>query len=351
MSDSFALCCALFTMLWFFDYLESNKKQWLFLHILFFIFTLMTRPMYALLLIPFALHLAVTKPFQYKKRIPLLIAWLGMIIVAVIIYAVLHGNDWRVLLDQYGSVIPTIGDIVLTIGIVLKSVGPAMVVAFFVGLVYLLIKRPPHLIFLLSLIIVFTLYVSSWYHNGSFDIERYSLLITALLLLIAGYCFQWGLPGKILYGSTLLCSFVMVGIGLLHPAATYNAYAFSHTSMDDYIVKASQISQQKEPDIELQTEIDLSDVVTSSDVIFHWGNDWSKSQLVLQGDQLPKRASLVSIDSDQELSIALKEYAAHRIYLLRGVYASYVAITGQQPQRRVLKGRSVVYFVEPQAQP
>jgi len=78
-------------------------------------------------------------------------------------------------------------------------------------------------------------------------------------------------------------------------------YAFSENHFINYAAKASQLNLQTKADGDLQAYQNLAGYINDQDVVFHWDKDWGMPKLLLAGEHLPKKALLVSIDSEEAL--------------------------------------------------
>ena len=348
MSDIFALFFILYAMVFFIDFTEKDRKKYLWLSSLFLYIALMSRVLYGLVLLPFIVFWLVTKKqFNLKNLIYISGNWSLTILFTIFSYGLFHNFDFLAFLSNYGSVIPNLKEFLLSSIIILKSIGPIMILISGLGLIYLFRKNKKYFYFLLTLLVVFFCYLASWYQNGSFDIERYSILMTVILLITAGYCLVINKTTRILFGISLIISLFLFIRGVNLPLNQYSSYGFSENHFINYALKAAQLSQQTKVDLDLRTYQDLADYIDNQDIVFHWQNDWIMPKLLLAGTHLPKKALLVSIESEKDLEEQLTKYQGKKIYLLRGAYDTYLEIMEKyKPIKSIsLKNRSVINFI------
>ncbi len=348
MSDVFALFFILYSIVFFLDFTDKDKNKYLWLSNLFLYFALMSRVLYGLILLPFVVFWFVfSKQFNLRKFIYIISSWFLTLLAIVFTYGLFHNFDFLVVFSGYGSVIPNFRELLLSSIIILKSVGPIMIFISGLGLIYLF-KRNRHYFYFFSIfLVVFFCYLSSWYRNGSFDIERYSILITVILLIIAGYCLVVNKITRVLFAICLVILLFLFIKGLGLPLGQYSAYAFSDKNFMNYAIKAAQLEQQTKIDLDLQTYQDLAGYIDNQDIVFHWGNDWIMPKLLLAGAHLSKKALLVSIQSKDDLEEKLTEYENKKIYLLRGVYDMYFEIAGEHKpiESIILNNQSIINFI------
>jgi len=347
-SDIFALFFVLYAMVFFIDFTEKDKNKYLWLSSLFLYFALMTRVLYGLVLLPFIIFWFISnKQYNFQKLIYIISSWSLTILFMIFTYGLFHDFDFLAFLSGYGSVMPNLKEFLLSSAIILKSIGPTMILMSGLGLIYLFKKDKKYFYFILSFLAVFFCYLSSWHRNGSFDIERYSILMTVILLIVAGYCLVINKLTKVLFGISLIISLFLFIKGVNLPLNQYSAYGFSESNFINYVVKASQLKQQIKTDSDLQTYQDLAGYIDNQDLIFYWRNDWIMPKLLLAGAHLPKKALLVSIKSTEDLEEQLAKYQNREIYLLRGAYDAYLEIMEKyKPIKSIaLKNRSVINFI------
>ena len=331
MSDIFALFFILYAIVFFIDFVEKDKNKYLWLSSLFLYLTLMTRVLYGLVLLPFIIFWFISKKqFNFKKLVYISGNWSLAIIATVFTYGLFHNFDFFSFLTGYGSVIPSFKEFLLSSAIILKSVGPAMIFISGLGLIYLFKKDRKYFYFLLSFLVVFFCYLSTWHKNGFFDIERYSILMTVILLIMAGYCLTVNRTTGILFGISLLISLFLFIEGVNLPLDKYqtygSTYGLSENHFINYEAKASQLSLQTKINNNLLAYNDLAGYINDQDIIFHWHKDWIMPKLLLAGAHLPKKALLVPIESEEDLEEKLAEYQNKKIYLLGNVYDIYLGI-------------------------
>jgi len=352
MSDIFALFFILYAIVFFIDFVEKDKNKYLWLSSLFFYLALMSRVLYGLVLLPFIVFWIVSKKqFNLKKLFYIITNWSLAVMIMVFTYGLFHNFDFLIVFSGYGSVIPSFKEFLLSSAIILKSIGPVIVFMSGLGLIYLFKRNKKYFYFLLSLLIVFFCYLSTWYRNGLFDIERYSILLTVILLIISGYCLIVNKTTRILFGISLLMSLSLFIKGIDLPLDQYRThgltYAFSENYLVNYAAKASQLNSQTKIDANLLAYRDLADYINHQDVVFYWSNDWIRPKLLLAGTHLPKKALLVSIESKEDLEEKLDKYQDKRIYLLRGAYDTYLEIMDKYKpiETAVLNNRYIISFI------
>lgn len=349
MSDVFALFFVLYTIVFFMKFIETDRNKYLWLSNLFLYFGLMSRVLYALIVISFAIYWFVNnrKEFNFKKVLILLGGWITTIFLMIFTYGLFNNFNFFSFLSNYGSVTPTFKESIASSLIILKSVGFPMFLMSGLGLVYLFKKNRKYFYLTFTLLAVFFVYLSSWYRNGWFDIERYSMLLTIILLLVAGYCLVVNRTTRILFISSFIILIFLFLKGVNQPLDQYRTYGFSDGYFADYMIKAAQLNQQTKTDLDLQTYQDLAGYIDNQDVVFHWQNDWIMPKLLLSGAHLENKALLVSIESEEDLEKNLAKYQDRKIYLLRGAYDTYLGIMSEHKPVKsgVLNNRSVVNFI------
>ncbi|MBU4339257.1 glycosyltransferase family 39 protein [Patescibacteria group bacterium] len=352
MSDIFALFFIFYSIVFFIDFIEKDKNKYLWLSSLFFYLALMSRILYGLVLLSFIVFWLVSKKqFNLKKLTYIIANWFLAIMAVVFTYGLFHNFDFLIVFSGYGSAIPSFKEFLLSSVIILKSIGSIMVFMFGLGMIYLFKRNRKYFYFLLSLLIVFFCYLSTWYRNGFFDIERYSILMTVILLIIAGYCLAINKTMRILFGVSLFALLLAFINGIDLPLDKYSAngltYAFSENHFINYAAKASQLSLQTKNDGDLLAYQNLAEYINDQDVVFYWDKDWGMPKLLLAGAHLPKKALLVSISSEEDLKEKLVEYQDKRIYLLRGAYDTYLEIMDRYKpiETAVLNDRYIVRFI------
>jgi len=351
-SDIFALFFVLYAMVFFIDFTEKDKNKYLWLSSLFLYFALMTRVLYGLVLLPFIIFWFISnKQYNFQKLIYIISSWSLTILFMIFTYGLFHNFDFLAFLSSYGSVMPNLKEFLLSSIIILKSVGPIMILIFGLGLIYLFRKNKKYFYFLLILLVVFFCYLSSWYRYGLFDIERYSILMTVILLMTAGYCLVINKTTRVLFGIFLIISLFLFIKGVNLPLNQYSSYGLTYGFSENYFVnyaaKASQLSLQTKIDGDLRTYQDLSDYIDNQDVVFYWHRDWAISKLLLTGAHLPRKALLVSIESREDMEEKLVEYQDRKIYLLRGAYDIYSEVMEKHSsvESIVLNNQSVINLI------
>jgi len=351
-SDIFALFFVLYAMVFFIDFTEKDKNKYLWLSSLFLYFALMTRVLYGLVLLPFIIFWFISnKQYNFQKLIYIISSWSLTILFMIFTYGLFHDFDFLAFLSGYGSVMPNLKEFLLSSTIILKSIGPTMILMSSLGLIYLFKKDKKYFYFILSFLAVFFCYLSSWHRNGSFDIERYSILMTVILLIVAGYCLVINKLTKVLFVISLLLSLSLFVRGINLPLSQYKTYGITYGFSENYFInyeaKASQLSLQTKIDGDLRTYQDLADYINDQDIVFYWHKDWAMSKLSLAGTHLSKKALLVSIESKEDLEEKLDKYQDKKIYLLRGAYDAYLEIMEKyKPIKSIaLKNRSVINFI------
>jgi hypothetical protein len=348
MSDIFALFFILYVIVFFIDFTEKNSFKFLWLSNLFLYFALMSRVLYGLVFLPFIVFWFISKSqFNYRKVIYIINSWFFTILAMIITYGLFHNFNFFAFLSSYGSIMPNFKEFLLSSSIILKSVGPMMILMSGLGLIYLFKRNKKYFYFFLSFLITFLCYLSFWYKNGSFDIERYSILITVILLIIAGYCLVVNKITRILFLTSLVISSFIFVRGLNLPSNQYNTYIFADKYFLNYALKASQLKQQTKVDLDLQTYQDLSGYIDNQDIVFHWNNDWIMPKILLTGAHLSKKAILIDIESKEDLENKLIKYQDKKIYLLRGAYDTYIEIKDSYKpvESIILNDRSVINFI------
>ncbi|PIR07194.1 MAG: hypothetical protein COV55_00430 [Candidatus Komeilibacteria bacterium CG11_big_fil_rev_8_21_14_0_20_36_20] len=264
-------------------------------------------------------------------------------------YFLINNFSISILFSNYGSTLPNIGELFKTIWIILKSVGIFMWLPSSLGFYYLYKNNREYFYLFLSLILIFILYISSWYRNGMFDIERYSICIIIILLLVSVCTVKIGKIWSIIFTTLFIISLIIVIRGLKKPVNFYQTYASVNNILLDYQLKSSQVAQHKLIDGDVQTYNDLAKIIRNNEVVFYWKNDWAIPGLILAGDHLETPAKLVAIDSEETLRKELVKYADHKVYLLRGVYDTYLSMGNKYKilENILVKERSLVYFISP----
>ncbi|MBU2472660.1 glycosyltransferase family 39 protein [Patescibacteria group bacterium] len=354
MSDVFALFFILYAIVFFMDFVEKDKNKYLWLSSLFLYFTLMTRILYGLVLFPFIIFWFISKKqFNYRKIIYIINSWFFTILTMIITYGLFHNLDFFSFLSSYGSVMPSFKEFLSSSAIILKSIGPVMILMSGLGLIYLFKKDKKYFYFLSSLLVVFFCYLSSWYRNGLFDIERYSILMTVILLIIAGYCLVINKITRVLFIIAFLLSLSLFFRGINLPFDQYKNYGltfvFSENHFVNYEAKVSQLSLQAKGDGDLLAYQSLANYINDQSVVFHWHKDWAMPKLLLAGAHLSNKALLVTIESEEDLEKKLVKYQDKRIYLLRGAYDTYLGIMDKYKpiETEVLNNRYIINFIPP----
>jgi len=348
MSDIFALFFILYAIVFFIDFIEKDSYKYLWLSNLFLYTALMSRVLYGLVLLPFIIFwFILKKQFNFRRFIDVVISWFITVSVMIFTYGLFHNFNFLIIFSGYGSVLPNLKEFLLSSIIILKSVGPIMILISGLGLIYLFKENKKYFYFFLSFLVIFFCYLSTWYRNGSFDIERYSILITVILLIIAGYCLTINKITRVLFIISLIISLFIFIKGIDLPLNQYNTYVSVDKSFLNYAFKASQLKQQTKIDLDLQIYQDLADYIDNKDIVFHWSNDWIMPKLLLSGAHLPKKAILVSIESKEDLEDKLIKYKDKKIYLLRGAYDTYIEIIDNYKpvESIILNNQSVINFI------
>ncbi len=346
MGDVLALLFALLSLSYFLDYYKYNKIKPLLFSGLFLYLSLMIRVVYGLFFIPFIIFWFKNKKNESKNSLYSFGIFVATLALMLLSYFLINNFSISILFSGYGSTLPSVGEFFKTTWIVLKSTG-IFVWFFIIPGFYYLYKNNKNIFYLLSsLFLLFLLYVSSWYHNGAFDIERYAIFLTIILLFVSIYTITVNKIWKWAYMGLFAISVIVLLSGLAKPVNFYQTYATHDNIFTDYKLKASQVAQHKLIDGDVQTYSDLADIIEKDDVVFHWKNDWAIPRLILSGDHLDDPAKLVAIDSEEVLESELNQYSGQKIYLLRGVYDTYISSQVRpRPQRLFLNNRSVVYFI------
>ncbi|MFC1700728.1 hypothetical protein ACFLZ0_01145 [Patescibacteria group bacterium] len=348
MSDIFALFFILCAIVFFIDFVEENKKKYLWLSNLFLYCTLMSRVLYGLVFLPFIIFWFISnKQYNYKKIIYIISNWLFTILLMIFTYGIFHDFNFLAFLSSYGSAIPTLKEIWLSSCIIFRTVGSPMFLISVLGLIFLFKRDKRYFYFLSIFLLIFILYLSSWYRNGLFDIERYSILLIVILLINAGYCLVVNKITRVLFFTFLVISLFLFAKGIYLPLNQYSSYVKADNYFIDYMVKASQFIQQTKVDGDLTTYQDLANYINDQDIIFYWKNDWIMPKLLLAGAHLQKKALLISIESKEDLIEKLDKYQNKKIYLLRGAYETYLEVMSdyRPVKNMVLGNRSIVYFI------
>jgi len=353
MSDIFALFFILYAIVFFIDFVEKDKNKYLWLSSLFLYLSLMTRVLYGLIIAPLAVYWLVNhrKELNFKRILTLSGGWLAAIFLMIFTYGLFNDYNFFSFLSNYGSVMPTFKEFIASSLIILKSVGFPMFLTSGLGLIYLFKKNRKYFYFILSLLAVFFIYLAGWYRYGWFDIERYSIFLTVILLIVAGYCLIVNKITRILFVISLLISLSLFARGINLPLSQYKTYGITYGFSENYFInyeaKASQLSLQTKIDGDLRTYQDLADYINDQDIVFYWHKDWAMSKLSLAGANLSKKALLVSIESKEDLEEKLDKYQDKRIYLLRGAYDTYLEIMEKyRPvESIILKNRSIINFI------
>ena len=354
MSDIFALFFILYAIVFFIDFTEKDKNKYLWLSSLFLYLTLMTRVLYGLILLPFIIFWFVSKKqFDFKNLISIAGKWFLTIVVMLFTYGLFQGFDSFSFLIGYGSGGTTLKEFLLSSAIILKSVGPVMILMSGLGLIYLFKKDKKYFYFLSSFLVVFFFYLSTVYRVGFFDIERYSILMTVILLIMAGYCLVVNKTTRVLFIIAFLFSLSLFMRGINLPFDQYKnygtTYGYSENHFVNYEAKASQLSLQAKGDGDLLAYQSLADYINDQDVVFHWHKDWAMPKLLLAGAHLTNKALLVAIESEEDLEKKLEQYQDKRIYLLRGAYDTYLGIMDKYKpiETAILNNRYVISFIPP----
>ncbi|MBU2472672.1 glycosyltransferase family 39 protein [Patescibacteria group bacterium] len=354
MSDIFALFFILYAIVFFMDFVEKDEKKYLWLSSLFLYLTLMTRVLYGLVLLPFIIFWFISKKqFNFKNLIYIAGNWFLVIIATFFTYGLFHNFDFLSFLTGYGSGLPTLKEFLLSSAIIFKSVGPVMILMSGLGLIYLFKRNKKYFYFLLSFLVIFLCYLSTLYRVGFFDIERYSILMTVILLIMAGYCLVVNKITRVLFIIFLLLSLSLFFRGINLPFDQYKNYGltfvFSENHFVNYEAKASQLSLQAKGDGDLQAYQSLANYINDQDIVFHWHKDWAMPKLSLAGAHLSNKALLVAIDSKEDLEKKLVKYQDKRIYLLRGAYDTYLEIMDKYKpiETAILNNRYIISFIPP----
>ena len=240
MSDIFALFFIFYAIVFFINFTEKNNYKYLWLSNLFLYTALMSRVLYGLVLLPFIIFwFILKKQFNFRRFIDVVISWFITVSVMIFTYGLFHNFNFLVIFSGYGSVLPNLKEFLLSSIIILKSVGPIMILISGLGLIYLFKENKKYFYFFLSFLVIFFCYLSTWYRNGSFDIERYSILITVILLIIAGYCLIINKITRILFLISLAISLFIFIKGIDLPLNQYNTYVSIDKSFLNYAFKSS----------------------------------------------------------------------------------------------------------------
>ena len=240
MSDIFALFFIFYAIVFFIDFIEKDSYKYLWLSNLFLYTALMSRVLYGLVLLPFIIFwFILKKQFNFRRFIDVVISWFITVSVMIFTYGLFHNFNFLVIFSGYGSVLPNLKEFLLSSIIILKSVGPIMILISGLGLIYLFKENKKYFYFFLSFLVIFFCYLSTWYRNGSFDIERYSILITVILLIIAGYCLIINKITRILFLISLAISLFIFIKGIDLPLNQYNTYVSIDKSFLNYAFKSS----------------------------------------------------------------------------------------------------------------
>jgi len=329
MSDIFSLFFILYSIYYFLKFLDANNEKNIIISCIFLYLSSMTRLFYCIVIAPFFIVLILSKNRDNRKKI-LRISFYWIITILLIIFSYLALSKFSLGLSGLfagRSAMPTIKEIYLTAAIVIKSIGLLFSPFLILGCFYLYKDDKLSFSLLVSLSLLIIFYFASWYKNGFFDIERYSVLPIVILIIISCYVLAGNKYLRNLFVFTLIASLLIVFKGLFNPINIYRTYLDEEGLIRNYTVKASQISQCALADGDLLTYQGLSEVIKDGDVVFHWGNDWAMPYLLLSGEHLSKKAKLVSINSVEDLENELKEYKNRRVFLLRGVSDIYIPVS------------------------
>lgn len=338
--------CALLLALWSLVFQQQGQYKNYFLSAVFLILAMMIRPIYGIIILAYIVYILVQKNITRAVKSRSVIIYFGSILLTLLGYFLINNFSLDILFTSYGSTFPSLADFFGTLWIVLKSVGILFGLLSIVGFVFIF-RQNRQLFYYLGLIFfLFLIYLSSWYHSGSFDIERYGLLLSIILILSAIYVLTINKIWKIIFYTSFFISLILLLIGFSKPAPFYRAYATDANIFKDYILKSAQISQQSLIDGDLRTYQDIASTLVEGDVIFYWQNDWAIPSLVFSDTLTAASVELVSIDSGQALQEKLEQYKGKKIFMLRGVVDQYGLLDDQKPlQSQIIGGRSTVYFL------
>ncbi len=348
MSDISALFFALLAVVFFLDFTEKKQQKYLWFSNLCFYLTLMTRLLYGLLLITLAMiWFYQHQPINLKKSVMIFKSWIITLLLVGFSYALFNQFDFAVLFKNYGSTFPNFEDVLGTITVSLNSLGPAMIFLLAIGGYYLYLNNKKIFILLTTSAFIFIVYLATWFKAGAFDIERYALIVTVILILIATYSLKPSRTTRILFGLGLIISLGQLWWGVSRPADQYNVYAHAQNFLAEYPLKASQLAQQKSADAELETYQELAKIINYQDVVFYWHKNWAQPQLILAGAQLLQQPTMVSIESVEKIREKLKLYQNQRIFLLPGAYDIYLLVANEYkpPQAMKLTNQATVNFI------
>jgi len=324
MSDISALILAVFAILMFVNFANLGLKRYLYLSCFFIYLALMFRVLYGLLIPSLALFWITLNysHLSFKRIAEIISVWISAIGLMFVTYAVF--NDWSVnkILSNYGSVLPTLREIFLTGDIILRSIGLFMILPVAIGFFYIFKNRRVYAWLYVSIILFFWLYLSCWYRNGSFDIERYSLIATVMLLILSAGCLIGDKWAKYLFCASLIISGMVMTRGLAQKMDEYKTYVYEKNRIEDYTLKASQINQQKLIDAYVSYDQSIAGCAKEGSIVFHWDDDWSVPKLIIGGAHLKKNIEFIGVNSAQDITSKLTVYKDKDIYLLRGAYKS-----------------------------
>ncbi len=348
LSDIMTLFLALSSWALFWQYIKAKNNNVLWLSNLALYLALLNRPIYLLLWPVFLLGLFLFRRFNRSESQLIIFSWLLTALAVIFTYWLINNFSLSVLLSGYGSVWPNIQEILLTALILLKSSGSFLTVAAILGAQQLFKKDRQMFYFLLSIMILFWLYLAGWYRHGIFDIERYGLIFIPVIIIMAAASLFGNKFARYYFILALAVSGILTIIGLTRPLTNYYTYVNSqYLLVQGYLATASQVSQHHLIDGDLVAYQDLASVISDGQLVIHWQNDWSMPKLMLAGPQLANRAKLLSINSAEGLQEILSQNPGQRIYLLRGVSEAYLSIGDQNKlQSETINGRSQLFFVD-----
>ncbi|MFA5127276.1 MAG: hypothetical protein WC465_04770 [Patescibacteria group bacterium] len=348
MSDIPALFFALLAIVYFLYYLDKTKSRDLFFSNLWLFMAMMIRPQYGLLFLIFLIFSLINFKFDIKRILPVGLSWVLAVLGLVIGYAAFNDWHWFYFGNTYGSFFPNAGEVLTTLLILSKSIGLFWVILFLLGAFYLFKKDRRHFYYYNLLWLISGLYLASTFRLRHFDIERYGLLVTIFLLLIASYVLKINKFTRAAFLAAAVISCLILWRGLVLPVNFYNVYLHDANFFKDYKLKAQQLAEQRLEDGDLSNYQDLATILRDQDVVFHIGIDWSMPKLLLAGAHLPQHPTLVPIDDENQLKQALEKYKGHRLYLLRGVYEMYEAMPESKDRPVadvILYGRSRIHVL------
>lgn len=288
---------------------------------------LLIRLQYGLLLIPEIVLLFWQRPHKGKVILTFVMGWIVVGLITAIIYTLAHGGSFNWFGSDYGSVFPSISEIWSTLGILATGIGWSFIFVGIVGCVYSWRQRNEVTIFSLVLLAVYSLYLSSWFRNGSFDIERYALLIYVFVIIAAASLIvsrSWLSRGAVV--AVIAICIISLKLGQNISLPVYRTYISDGNPFISFNLKYAQLWQQKVVDGDLETYSRLARQLQTNDVVYYWQNDWIMPRLLIAGPHLKMKGQVVSVGSPEGLINQLLFDHSGRQFLLRGAADAFIQL-------------------------